>query len=92
MALDGSVLYLSHFQFLFTIEGNFRCVMVQTGSHDFDVFHFFHKFTQKLYIFHWVLLYKWTFKIFAISITQEFHRLIYPPMVDAPECGLMLPL
>lgn len=53
-------------------------------------FFFFHKFTQKLYIFHWVLLYKWTFKIVAISITQEFHRLIYPLMVDAPECGQIL--
>ena len=36
MALDGSVLYLSHFQFLFTIEGNFT----ELGS--FSIFLSFH--------------------------------------------------
>lgn len=80
MALDGSVLYLSHFQFLFTMEGKLRCVMVPAGSHGFDVFLSFFFFTNLLKALHSSLGFKieWTFKAIAVSIRQEFSQTCLP--------------
>lgn len=72
----GSVLYLSHFQFLFTMEGGFRCVMVQTGSHNFDVFLFFFTNSPKLCCaLHWALLSGLLKQLQECE--KNFHRLVY---------------